>query len=200
MTDAKVRSGCWSPDQLGKFVDQVRDDRFFALWMLVSTTGLPTDALVDLRRGDIDLQEPRLTVRPMTKAGRSATPLAVARSYSLDPDTHEALREHAISWDKETSGQRSDRIFVWSDGEPLHPKSVEVLFRRHCQNAQLPVVPFRGVRQAYISAALESGIPTAVISERLGRRQSSSRRGDSSGPNMRTSTPERRQMCHLRLL
>src|SRR5690349_1849463 len=100
MTDAKVRSGCWSPDQLGKFVDQVRDDRFFALWMLVSTTGLPTDALVDLRRGDIDLQEPRLTVRPMTKAGRSATPLSLARSYSLDPDTHEALREHAISWDK----------------------------------------------------------------------------------------------------
>lgn len=200
MTDAKAWAGSWSPDQLGQFIDQVRNDRFFALWMLVSTTGIPTDALVDLRRGDIDLQEPRLTLRPEGGPSRGRVPLAVARTYALDPDAHEALREHVIAWDKESSGQRSDRIFVWSDGGPLHPKSVKVLFRRHCQNAQLPLVPFRGVRQAYVSAALESGIPTAVIRERLGRGQSASFRGDSGGPKRRTSTSERRQLCHLRLL
>ena len=200
MSDSKAWAGSWSPDQLGTFVDQVRSDRFFALWMLIATTGISVEALVDLRRGDVDLQEPCLTVRPTNGAGPSRVPLAVARTYALDPDTHDALREHVVAWDKEQGGKRSDRIFVWSDGEPLHPKSIKVLFRRHCQNAELPVVPFRGVRQAYVGAALESGIPTAVISERLGRMQSTSRRPDSGGPNMRPSSATRRQTCHLRLL
>jgi hypothetical protein len=90
------------------------------------------------------------------------------RTYALDPDAQDALREHVIAWDKERSGQRSEHLFVWADGEPLHPKSVEVLFRRHCQKAGLPVVPLQAARQAYVVAALETGIPTAVISERLG--------------------------------
>ena len=199
MTDAKAWAGSWSPDQLGKFIEQVRDDRFFALWMLIATTGIRTDALVDLRRGEVDLQEPRLTVRPTAAGGQGTPRFSVARSYALDPDAHEALRDHVIAWDKEWAGQRSDRIFVWTDGEPLHPKSIKVLFRRHCQNAQLPLVPFRGMRQAYVGAALESGIPTAVISERLGRTATRTRRDDSNAPSRR-STPNRRQTCHLRLL
>ncbi len=89
-------------------------------------------------------------------------------SYALDPDTHEALREHVIAWDKEQSGERSDRLFVWDDGAPLTAESVGVLFRRHSYWAEVPIVALRALRQAYVVAALESGISPSVINERLG--------------------------------
>ena len=206
----------WTPQQLGDFVDHVRNDQFFALWMLVATTGIRLDSLVDLRRDDVDLQEARLSPRPTAATGSGRVPLSVARSYALDPHTREALREHVIAWDKDREGQRSDRIFVWSDNEPLRPKSVEVLFRRHCHNAGLPVVPLQAARAAYVVAAIETGIPTAVIGERLGRAVTPMTIGQipsvdvrppapprKSTPSVETaprraSDPDRRRSCHLR--
>jgi integrase len=203
----------WTPEQLGEFVEHVRDDRFFALWMLVATTGIRVESLVDLRRGDIDMKEPLLVPPPTAVSGRrEAPPLTVARTYALDPDTHHALREHVIAWDKEQGGGRADRLFVWSDGGPLHPKSVTILFRRHCHKADLPVVPLRAMRQAYVIAALETGIPTAVISERLGRSVTPTtvtRIPDVDAPEQarprtparasgRSSESDRRRSCHLR--
>jgi integrase len=213
MAGVKAWATSWSPEQLDRFVDQVREDRFFALWMLIATTGIGLESLVDLRRGDVDMKEPRLTPPPTAVSGqRKAPSLAVARSYALDPDTHAALREHVIAWDKEQGGKRVARLFVWGDGEALHPKSVKVLFRRLCHKAELPLVPLRGVRQAYVCAALERGIPTSVISERLGRTVTTRPVGmatsvDPQAPRENVNTSSRRHTessgrssCHLRLL
>lgn len=161
------------------------------------------------------MQEARLTPRPEGAAHRGATHVSVARSYALDPDTHDALRAHVIAWDKQHSGKdlRSKHLFVWDDGKPLHTKSVAVLFRRHCQKAGLPLVSLQAMRRAYVVAALETGIPTAVISERLGRtitpmtigripsidvpRQTGS---TPARPSARANDLERRRPCHLRSL
>lgn len=210
--DSALPQARWSPCELGEFIEHVRDDRFFALWMLVATTGIRVDTLTDLRREDVDLQHARLSLRPRAASGRRDATLSVARNFALDPDAHQALRDHAITWDKASTGQRSDRIFVWANGEPIHPKSVEVLFRWHCQKAGLPNVPLQAMRQAYVVAALESGIPTAVISERLGRSVIPSAlgrvpnvgspqqpvRSTSTGPTERHKRTGRSRSCHLR--
>jgi integrase len=44
----------WSPQELGAFLDHVRDDRLYALWLLVATTGMRRGELVGLRWIDID--------------------------------------------------------------------------------------------------------------------------------------------------
>jgi integrase len=41
----RKRPSVWTPEQLGIFVRQVEGDRFYALWLLVATTGL--------RRGEL---------------------------------------------------------------------------------------------------------------------------------------------------
>ena len=211
MTHGHQQTRSWSPDQLGIFITQVRDDRFFALWILIATTGIRLDALVDLRREDVELQEPRLGRRTVV-ASRGEIPIGMARSYALDPDAHEALREHVIAWDKEQNGRRSKRIFCWTDGASVHPKSIEVLFRRHCHKAGLPVVSLQAVRQAYVVAAIETGIPTAVLSERLGHAVTPStlgripvvappdrpRRTKSDSVSRQGTTQRRDRSCHLR--
>ena len=51
----RPRLNVWTPEQLGDFVDHVRDDRFSALWLLVATTGLRRGELAGLTRDDIDI-------------------------------------------------------------------------------------------------------------------------------------------------
>ena len=52
----------WSPQELGAFLDHVRDDRLYALWLLVATTGMRRGELAGLRWVDIDFDH--ATVSP----------------------------------------------------------------------------------------------------------------------------------------
>lgn len=158
----------WEPADLGAFIGQVRNDRFFALWMLAATTGAPFDRIVSLERGDVDLEERRFKPAGITPA--ASRPRGVP-SYRLEPDTYAALREHVASWDKERHVLAPDttRLFAWSNGEPLDSGSAMRMFEQHCGNAGLPVVTINDVRLAYVLAALESGIPTRTFRDRLAR-------------------------------
>ena len=41
-------------------------------------------------------------------------------------------------------------------------------FERHARDAGLPAIPLHSVRHSYATAALAAGVPTKVLSERLG--------------------------------
>jgi integrase len=90
----------WTPEQLRAFLAHVRQDRLYALWLLVATTGMRRAELAGLRWVDIDLDAARLSPRrprvvvnyvvhesePKTRMGK--------RSLALDPATVAALQEH----------------------------------------------------------------------------------------------------------
>jgi hypothetical protein len=52
----------WSPQELGAFLEHVLDDRLYALWLLVATTGMRRGELAGLRWVDIDFDH--ATVSP----------------------------------------------------------------------------------------------------------------------------------------
>jgi len=172
----RKRPTVWSPEQLGTFVEHVKDDRFYALWLLVATTGLRRGELAGLKRTDIDFaartiapSSPRVVV-----AGRAVESEAKTRSgernLALDPDTLEALRAYVATWktEREMLGQDTELLFVWPSGNPLHPDTITALFHEHCKRAGLPRIRLHDVRHSYATAALKAGIPAKVISERLG--------------------------------
>ena len=150
----------WTPAELGIFVEQARDDRFFALWLLVATTGMSLDVVTRLEREDVDVAHGR--VFPSSAPSSSGT---AGRGVVLDPTVREAMKDHLASWEieREVLRQRTKKLFVWSNGEQVDPGSVRTMFRQHCSLALLPVVPFREVRQAYVVAALASGIPVPEL-------------------------------------
>ena len=170
------RPNVWSPEQLRTFVEHVREDRFFALWLLVVTTGFRRGELAGLLRHDIDFPNRRVTpsaprVVVAGRAQESETKTASGiRWLALDPDTWEALHEYIQLWDKERYllGQPTQLLFVWPNGDPLHPDTITALFHKHCAAAGLPRIRLHDVRHSYATAALKAGIPPKVISERLG--------------------------------
>jgi len=169
----------WSPVQLRVFLEHVQEDRLYALWLLVATTGMRRGELAGLRWADVDVDHatvsplvPRVVVdhqvhdsAPKTERGR--------RGLALDPVTLEALREHRRrqAEDHELVGPRYQDlgyVFAWPDGRPLHPDNITGWFERHTKAAGLPPIRLHDVRHSYATAALSAGVPAKVISERLG--------------------------------
>jgi integrase len=74
----------WEPEQMRRFVDQVRDDRFFAMWLLAATTGMRRGELAGLLVSDLDL-------RHASRRQESAkSPASNRRVGSAKTPTHEA--------------------------------------------------------------------------------------------------------------
>lgn len=160
----------WVPEDLGAFIAEVSDDRFFALWMLVGTTGAPLNALTGLARHDVDFATRRISPSSPTVSDSSRASTRHHHGYALDPTAYEALKEHVATWDKERHilDQDTQKLFVWSNGQQVDTRAIRTMFAQHCEAAGVPVVPLQEVRQAYVLAALETGIPVKVISDRIG--------------------------------
>jgi integrase len=166
----------WTPEQLLAFVNRVQDDRFYALWLLVVTTGLRRGELAGLRCDDIDLDNSRVSptitrvvVDGVARESRAKTPSG-ERSLALDPVTLQALRQFLATWREERRllGQDTPLLFVRADGQPLHPDTITARFHEHCDAAGLPRIRLHDVRHSYATAALRAGVPAKVVSERLG--------------------------------
>lgn len=172
----RPKPSIWTPEQLGEFVRHVRNDRFYALWLLVSTTGLRRGELAGLERWDIDLENSRVSPRQarVVVAGHATDSDTKTRSgqrtLALDPDTRDALADYLAAWEEERYllGQDRRLLFVWPNGTPLHPDTITALFRKHCVAAGLPRIRLHDVRHSYATAALKAGIPPKIVSERLG--------------------------------
>jgi integrase len=163
----------WTTEQLGDFVDQIKDDRYAALWLLVATTGLQPQVLANLRRDEVDLHERRIFAGRRSGVADSGSirmaPLQ-GRGYGLDPTTYDVRRDHAIDWDRqrETSFPHARHLFLATDGRLLRPEQVSTMFVVHCLRAGLPVAAMDQVRETYVQNALQSGIPTSILSDRIG--------------------------------
>ena len=172
----RVRPQVWTPEQLRSFTDHVREDRFFALWLLVVTTGFRRGELAGLRRDDVDLDNARVSpsVTRVVVDGRAQDSemktRSGERSLALDPVTREALRDFIAFWEQERRAldQASPLLFAWPNGQPLHPDTITALFHKHCEAAGLPRIRLHDVRHSYATAALKAGVPAKIVSERLG--------------------------------
>jgi integrase len=156
--------------------DQVRGDRFFALWMLAATTGMRRGELagrlstdINFRHATVSPSAPRVSVDGQVQASGTKTE-AGKRVMALDPQTLLALREYVEEWAEERRllGQDSRLLFVWPDGTPLHPDTMTALFGKHLAAAGLPKIRLHNVRHSYATAALRAGISPKIVSERLG--------------------------------
>jgi len=169
----------WTVEQLSRFLQQARTDRFFPLWVLEATSGMRRSELAGVRRDGIDHNDGTLLVGPtrvvidgqvIDEDGKSDDSW---RTIALDPYTLGVLRAHVHQLDQERieAGelyQDHGLLFCWEDGRPPHPDTITARFRRITNAAGLPPIKLHELRHTYATAGRRAKVDTKALSRRVG--------------------------------
>jgi integrase len=170
----------WSSDDLRAFFAAVRDDRLYASFVLLATTGMRRGEVLGLRWRDVDLDGAQLAVVQTLSTVGQATIVAPPktqrsrRTIFLDSQTVAVLKEQrrhqrseqlaaGPAWDAS-----DDLVFRDELGEPMHPDWFSREFNRLIRSTGVPRIRLHDLRHTYATLALKTGVHPKVVSERLG--------------------------------
>lgn len=171
----------WDAATLRQFLGLAREheERWYAAWVLLATTGARRGEVLGLRWADVDLEAGRLSIRqsltvvqhrPVFEAPKTAKG---RRAVALDPGSVLVLRE----WRRRQLEERMAMGSGWADtglvftqptGELVHPEAFSKVFERRVAVWRLPRLTIHGLRHTWATLALEGGVHPRVVQERLG--------------------------------
>ena len=146
-------------------------------------TGVRLGELMGLEWSDIDFTNGIVSIN------KSSQYLADKGVFTKTPKTESSIRDVAIPdfvvslleeyrlWyemQKSIYGElwtNSDRLFVQSDGEPMHPSTISKWFVKFVKEIGLPVINFHGLRHTNATLLISQNIDVAVVAARLGHAQ-----------------------------
>lgn len=156
-----------------------RDDRLFALLVLIALLGLRRSEVLGLQWSDVDLDAGTLTVRrglhrvegrlvamdPKTARSRRTIPLPEV--------VVQALRGHLDRQEKERAElgriwQDSGHVFTSTIGTPLDPDNTTKFVQRALIAAELRKVRMHDFRHGCVSVLLGLGVPPRTVMEIAG--------------------------------
>jgi integrase len=171
----------WSSEDIKDFFAAAEDNRLFAAFVLLATTGMRRGEVLGARWSDVNLDAGQLYVaNTLTTVGWGQlvvgppkTPKS-RRIVYLDTHTLEVLKNHR-------QRQREERVSAGDDwdgsndlafrdefGGPLHPDWFSREFDRIIRISGMPRIRLHDLRHSYATVALSRGIHPKVVSERLG--------------------------------
>lgn len=168
----------WTAAQLRDFLSHVKDDRLFAAWRLLASTGMRRGEVLGLRWENVDLDAGRVSIRDTlisvnyeVLTGDAKTQNGV-RVVDLDDARVAALRSHRRRQNEEKLAwgpayQAHGFVFTKEDGSTLHPDGFSQTFRKHVARSGIPAIRLHDLRHTHATLALKAGVPVKVISERL---------------------------------
>jgi integrase len=177
--EQRMREEVWSPAEIRTFLESVRDDRLYAAWLLLATTGLRRGELLGLGWQHVDLEtgtirvarslvvlDGKPTLTGTTKTDSSAATIAVDAGTVAALRAHRTKQKQEERWGEEAYAP-SDLVFTAEAGGPLSPTGFLRRFQRLARHAGLRPIRVHAMRHSYASALLAGGLPMKVISDRL---------------------------------
>jgi integrase len=169
----------WTTEQLRSFLEGAAAEPLYAAFVLAATTGMRRGEVAALRWQDLDLDAAVLRVEESVTPVRGALVFSApktkkgVRQVSLDGATVAVLRAHRVRQSERRlalgpAWAETGRVFTREDGSHLHPDVLSKRFDAWIRRIGLPHISFHGLRHTWATMALEKGIHTKVVSERLG--------------------------------
>jgi integrase len=172
----------WAPGQLAAFLGWARDNADnFALWHVLSYTGMRRGEALALRWRDVDLDAGTIQVRRsagmVRVAGEGAavvegdTKSGKPRVVDLDPGTVAVLRARKRERGAMHLSLARDDVLMFGDHEGRHrnPEHVSRQFARDVERCgQVPVIRLHDLRHTHATILLTEREPVHVVSQRLG--------------------------------
>jgi integrase len=169
----------WTADELEEFLRRSAENRYQPAWTFLATTGCRRGEAVGLCWQDVNLDTARVSIRQAItaidhhiKIG-SQTKTAKARVIELDARTVSALKTWRATQAQERLAMGAGYndlglVFCHPDGQPYHPERFSREFDRMIERLGLRRIRLHDLRHTWATLALQAGVPTKVVSERLG--------------------------------
>lgn len=170
----------WSPQDADQFLRHAEGSRFYAIYLLLLTTGMRIGEACGLRWADVDLDARTITVQHTLLYGRheglhlGPTKTGRGRMVPIGPDTARVLRHHRVQQAQArllagSAWQDDGFMFTTALGQPLNPTgAVYTTFRRLTTGAGLPPIRLHDLRHTSATLLLQAGVHPKVVQERLG--------------------------------
>ena len=154
----------WSAEEVRTFLELVRNDELYPLWLLLAMSGMRRGEALGLRSSDVDLQRRLVVVRRA---------IVVVGHEVVESEPKTARGRRVIALDRTTVAALarpvgvSGPLFVRADGAVLHPTWVSKRFARMVASSDLPRIRLHDLRHTHATLALEAGVNPKIVSERL---------------------------------
>ena len=177
VTKKKVRPP--TPEQLGAFLDAMKDERLYPLLVVAGYSGLRRGELVGLRWDNVNMTTGRLVVeRQLSSVGYvveeddTKTEAGQDRPMFLDQVVLEVLTSWAATqltekeaWDE--AYHDGGWIFTREDGRPLHPDRVTKVASRLLRKLGVKAT-LHTLRHFWAAALISSGADISAVSKAMG--------------------------------
>lgn len=181
-TIAKVpesERGAITVEEAKRLFNQVKDDRFEALYIIAATYGLRRGECLGLRWEDIDTGANVIRVRQQvvvvnnaplvtplkTKGSKRDLPLLGDIAAALDRRRDRQAVERLIAADQ---WREHDLIFSSTVGTPYQPANLHKRWHAHLKRAGLDPVPFHSLRHTAASFLVALNVHPRIAMEMLG--------------------------------
>jgi integrase len=168
----------WTAADLTRFLNATRDERHWAAWQFIATTGCRRGEAIGLRWSDVDLERGTAVVRQtvgiidgqivvgdLPKSNKPRTiHLAGATVDALKTWRKRRLQEQLALGLRDADGL----VFPTELGEVQDPDSFAKVFERRRARHGLPKLSIHGLRHTWATLALEAGVHPKVVQEQLG--------------------------------
>lgn len=164
---------------------ELTEDQFKYKVAIILTifTGVRLGELMGLEWSDINFKDGIVNIN------RSSQYLAEKGVFTKTPKTESSIRDVAIPefvvtlleeykyWydnQKALFGELwydSNRLFVQTDGKPMHPSTISKWFEKFVEQIGLPVINFHGLRHTNATLLISQNIDVSVVAARLGHAQ-----------------------------
>jgi integrase len=166
--------------ELLAFLEEAKEDRLFAAYLLAATTGLRRGELLGLCWDCVDLEQGTIAVKrqliPLksglflqedtkSKSGKRSITLTDDATCELKAYRKRQLQERLLLGE---AYQDQGLVFCREDGAFLRPEEFVKRFQRHLESAGLPKVRLHDLRHTHATLLLAKGIPAKMVQERLG--------------------------------
>ena len=169
----------WTEEEISRFLAHIKDEPIYPAVHLAAMTGMRRGEILGLRWPDIDFAENRLSVRISLTVVKGQPVFSVAktqrsvRAIDLDPQTMTVLKAHRKTHNERllllgSHFEYPKQVFTDTSGRWIHPNAFTYTFSRLVRQAPVPYIRFHDLRHTHATLMLKSGIPTLVVSERLG--------------------------------
>jgi integrase len=167
-----------TPDEVGRFLVAAREDKLYALWFLLLTTGLRPQEARALRWTDLEGDQLRIQrALSQVSAGRSEIASTKRersnRTVILPPMLVSTLAEHRQRQREEIlrrgpTYRRAGLMFANSTGTPLQHTRIYKRWKALLEKAGLPPVRLYDARHTHATCLLAEGVNAKLVQERLG--------------------------------